>query len=117
MEQDMADDVEPFDPATPLGPIGDEVVFENEYVRVWGLALDPGGRQPWHKHDLPYLVIPLTEGDNEMHFADGRRRPTKESPGAALWREPGIPHELFNRSTWRYRNILVELKITGFAKA
>jgi beta-alanine degradation protein BauB len=32
------------DPATALGPIGDEIVFENEYVRVWGLALDPGGR-------------------------------------------------------------------------
>jgi quercetin dioxygenase-like cupin family protein len=117
MEKHLADDVQPFDPATRLGPIGDEVVFENEYVRVWGLALDPGGRQPWHKHDLPYLVIPLTEGDNEMHFADGRRRPTKESPGTALWREPGIPHELFNRSGWRYRNILVELKIAGFGKA
>jgi hypothetical protein len=51
-----------------------------------------------------------------MHFADGRRRPTKETPGQALWREPGIPHELFNRSGWRYRNVLVELKIARFAK-
>ena len=42
----MADDVEPFDPATPLGPIGDEVVFENEYVRVRGLALDPAAASP-----------------------------------------------------------------------
>jgi quercetin dioxygenase-like cupin family protein len=115
MEQDMT--VEAFDPDTPLGPIGDEVVFENEFVRVWGLALEPGGRQPWHRHDLPYLVIPLTDGDNEMHFADGRRRPTKETPGTALWREAGIPHELYNRSSWRYRNILVELKVPAFAKA
>jgi hypothetical protein len=59
----------------------------------------------------------LAKGADEMHFADGRRRPTKESPGTALWREPGIPHELFNRSGWRYRNILVELKIAGFGKA
>jgi hypothetical protein len=41
-----------FDPRTPLSPIGDEVIFENEYVRVWGLALDPGGRQPWRYRNL-----------------------------------------------------------------
>jgi hypothetical protein len=27
-----------------------------------------------------------------------------------IWREPGIPHELINRSTWQYRNVLVEIK-------
>ncbi|GMO93198.1 hypothetical protein [Bradyrhizobium sp. TM239] len=112
----MGDEIA-FDSSKPLGPIGDEIVFENEYVRVWGLALDPGGRQPWHRHELPYLVIPLTDGDNEMIFSDGRRKPTKETPGTALWREPGIPHELINRSTWRYRNILVELKTASTSKA
>jgi quercetin dioxygenase-like cupin family protein len=115
MEDGMAD--EAFDPQGPLGPIGDEVLFENGYVRVWGLTLDPGERQAWHRHDLPYIVIPLTEGDNEMHFADGRRKPTRETPGTALWREPGIPHELLNRSSSRYRNVLVEIKVTAFLKA
>jgi hypothetical protein len=54
----MAD--EAFDPQGPLGPIGDEVLFENGYVRVWGLTLDPGERQAWHRHDLPYIVISPT---------------------------------------------------------
>jgi quercetin dioxygenase-like cupin family protein len=95
---------------TVLGPIGDSVVFENETIRVWKLNLGPGGIQPWHQHDLPYLVVPLTTGDNVMRFADGRLKPTKETPGDALWREPGVPHQLENVSGRDYANLLIEFK-------
>ena len=74
-----------------LGPIGDKIVFENEFVRVWSLALDPGQRQPWHQHLLPYLIVPLTEGKNEMTFDDGRVRETREKPGEVIWREARHP--------------------------
>lgn len=93
-----------------LGPIGNEIVFENETVRVWIVDLDPGTKQAMHQHLLPYLVIPLTDGQNVMRFLSGRVVNTDERPGMALWREAGEPHELSNTSSWRYRNILVELK-------
>ncbi len=95
---------------TILGAIGDRIVFENETIRVWGLTLAPGGVQPWHQHHLPYLVVPLTPGDNIMRFADGRTRATKETPGEAMWREPGIPHELTNAGSGVYSNLLIEFK-------
>jgi quercetin dioxygenase-like cupin family protein len=99
-------------PATrTLGPIGDAILFENEHVRVWSVKLDPGQKQPWHQHLLPYLIVPLTPGKNVMTFDDGRVRETNEEPGVVLWREPGIPHELENVSDWQYRNVLVELKV------
>ncbi|QCI67598.1 cupin [Phreatobacter stygius] len=98
-----------------LGQIGDEIIFENEFVRVWGLRLEPGERQSWHVHQLPYLVIPLTDGRNEMHWKDGRVVNTAEVPGQALWRMPGAAHELVNTSDWTYRNILVEVKTAGGA--
>jgi quercetin dioxygenase-like cupin family protein len=108
----MADDAK--EPAERvLGPIGDKILFENEFIRVWALSLDAGAVQPWHKHDLPYLVVPLTEGRNEMEFSDGRVRQTAEQPGEVLWREPGIPHELRNISDWQYRNVLIEVKTPG----
>jgi beta-alanine degradation protein BauB len=93
-----------------LGPIGDKILFENEFVRVWSVTLDPGQRQPWHQHLLPYLIVPLTEGKNRMTFDDGRVRDTHEKPGETIWREAGIPHELLNCSDWQYRNVLVEIK-------
>jgi len=96
-----------------LGPIGDKILFENEFVRVWSVTLDPGQRQPWHQHLLPYLIVPLTEGKNEMTFDDGRVRQTHEKPGEVIWREPGIAHELLNCSDWQYRNVLVEIKTSA----
>ena len=93
-----------------LGPIGDKVLFENEHIRVWSVTLDPGGRQAWHQHLLPYLIVPLTKGKNVMTFDDGRERETNETPGEVLWREAGIPHELLNVSDWLYRNVLIEMK-------
>lgn len=93
-----------------LGPIGDKILFENDFVRVWSVKLQPGGRQPWHKHDLPYLIVPLTKGKNIMTFDDGREKETSEMPGEVLWREAGIPHELLNISDWEYSNVLIEMK-------
>ena len=93
-----------------LGPIGDKILFENDHIRVWGLALDPGGRQPWHQHLLPYLIVPLTAGKNVMTFDDGRVRETNEVAGEVIWREAGIPHELVNASDWQYKNVLIEIK-------
>jgi uncharacterized RmlC-like cupin family protein len=107
----MAENVMPVD--AKLGPIGDTVIFENDVIRVWALKLQPGGMQDWHQHDLPYLVVPITAGHNVMYFADGRERPTTETPGDALWREPGIPHKLVNTSNHEYQNVLVEFKKTS----
>jgi len=59
-----------------LGPIGDRILFENERVRVWGVNLEPGQRQPWHKHDLPYLIVPLPRAKNIIVFDDGREKET-----------------------------------------
>lgn len=95
---------------TKLGPIGDEVVFENEHVRVWKLVLEPGETQDWHQHFLDYLVVPVQISDNVMIFADGRENPTTEVPGDALWRTAGTPHKLVNRGKTTYRNVLVEIK-------
>lgn len=95
---------------TKLGDVGKEILFENERVRIWGLSLEPGEVQDWHRHEYPYIVVPLTEGQNVMTFADGRERETVESPGMALWREPGMAHKLTNTSGWTYSNVLIELK-------
>lgn len=100
-------------PWKSLGPIGDTILFENEHVRVWSVSLAPGGRQPWHQHFLPYLIVPLTPGNNEMRFEDGKVKLTDEKPGEVLWREAGIPHELLNISDWHYRNVLIEMKGAG----
>jgi quercetin dioxygenase-like cupin family protein len=95
----------------PLGPIGNKVLFENEHIRVWSVALPPKGRQPWHKHQLPYLIVPISDGDCEMRFEDGRKRKITDVPGEVIWRgEPGPVHELYNLEDHKFLSILVEIK-------
>jgi beta-alanine degradation protein BauB len=97
-----------------LGPVGQEVVFENDHVRVWEITLEPGANQPWHHHENPYLVIALEAADNRIDaLAGGQPRLVREEVGGVVYREPGEIHMLTNHGPTRYRSRLVELKVVG----
>jgi beta-alanine degradation protein BauB len=55
------------------------------------MRLDPGRRQPWHQHLLPYLIVPLTDGKNVMTFDDGRVRETNDAHRAGGVRRQKLP--------------------------
>jgi quercetin dioxygenase-like cupin family protein len=94
-----------------LGPIGNRVIFENQHVRVWELAVEPGKSKGLHRHDLPYVIVPLTAGKIEIESIDGRVYRPDEKVGEAIWRDAGEIHDLKNLGTATYRNVLVEIKI------
>ncbi|GAB2934979.1 hypothetical protein GCM10027280_23570 [Micromonospora polyrhachis] len=97
-----------------LGAVGQQVVFENDEVRVWEITLEPGEQQPWHHHLNPYLVIALEAADNRIDaLAGGDPRLVHESVGGVVYRAPGEVHMLTNNGTTRYRSRLVELKCLG----
>jgi quercetin dioxygenase-like cupin family protein len=99
----------------PLGPIGTKVLFENEHIRVWSVELPPKGHQPLHEHELPYLVVPVSEGKALWRWEDGREREIVDVPGRVVYRDAsGGPHELFNlEENTRMHSILVEIKAGG----
>jgi quercetin dioxygenase-like cupin family protein len=86
------------------------VLFENEQTRVWEVMLEPGGRQAWHRHTWPYLVVTLEGSRNRMTWEDGSVREFDEPTGQVVFRDAGKPHMLENLGTTRYRNRLVEFK-------
>ena len=52
-----------MDDADPKrNPIGTELVFEDDSVRVWRIDLAPGEKAGWHTHRLDYTSI-VIEGD------------------------------------------------------
>ena len=93
-----------------LGPIGNRVIFENDHVRVWELAVDPGKNKGVHRHDLPYVIVPMTDGDIEIKSIDGRSYRVQDKAGQAIWRDAGEVHDLINHGDAVYRNVLVEIK-------
>jgi hypothetical protein len=93
-----------------LGPIGNRIIFENGLVRVWELAVEPGKSKGLHRHDLPYVIVPLTEGKIEIESIDGTSYRPVDKVGGAIWRDAGEIHDLKNLGTATYRNVLVEIK-------
>jgi beta-alanine degradation protein BauB len=94
----------------PCGPIGTEVLFENEQVRVWDMKVPPGGKKPWHHHKLDYVIINVTGGKIELENVQGHTIIADDKVGGIIWRDAGEKHELRNLSGELYQNILVELK-------
>lgn len=94
-----------------LGPIGDRVMYENALVRVWDFVVEPGKSKGWHRHEMPYVIIPMTDGDIELESAlTGDVERPKGKIGEPIWRDAGEVHDLRNVGKETYRNILIEIK-------
>lgn len=97
-----------------LVEIGQKLLFENDRVKVWEVALGPGESQPWHLHHNPYLVINLEASPGRMDWLNGSpSRYVNEFVGGVIIRPTSPVHMLTNIGTTYYRNRLVELKDIG----
>ena len=94
-----------------LGPVGREIVLENEHVRIWEVRLVPGEVQEWHLHHHAYVIVGIDGGENLMEYLDGSEpRRLSERPGRVVYREAGKVHKLTNVGQTVYVNRLIELK-------
>jgi len=94
-----------------LGEIGQRIVLENEYVRIWEINLDPGETVDFHIHYHPYVIISLGGGKNEIETIFGDKRMTNEPLGSTVFVNEMRPvHKLTNRADVRYLSRLIELK-------
>jgi quercetin dioxygenase-like cupin family protein len=111
-EQDLKERATTTEPTreNPSGPIGTEVIFENDQVRVWDMKVAPGGKKAWHHHKLDYVIINVTGGKIELENVDGHTIIADDKVGGVIWNDAGQKHELRNLSGQLYQNILVELK-------
>lgn len=96
-----------------LGDVGQEILLENDYTRVWEIVLGPGESQPWHLHHNPYLVIAIEAADNRITYGDGTYRDVHESVGRTISMDPSPVHMLTNIGSTRYVSRLIEFKDQG----
>lgn len=52
--------------------LGQRILFENEYLRIWEVVLLPKERLPFRKIDLDYCWIAGSEGMMISRFSDGK---------------------------------------------
>jgi beta-alanine degradation protein BauB len=86
-----------------------EVQVDNDETRVVRWTLAPGTAIGHHRHELPYLVVPVI-GGTLTFTRDGNDTPVELVPGEAQFRPAGIEHDVANRSTATVAFIEVEFK-------
>lgn len=99
-----------------LGPIGTEVIFENDRVRVWEMRLAPGEASAVHRHDHDYMLVqidgdriaaepePDTQGPyNEYLEAEVVKGAFVYIPKGGIETARNVGHE-------PYRELIIELK-------
>lgn len=99
-----------------LGPIGTEIVFENDRVRIWQLRLAPGERSAVHQHELDHVLVQISGDRIAAEPEPDTQGPYKDDieadlvPGAAIFVERGGIETAVNVGTTPYLEVIVELK-------
>ncbi len=52
--------------------LGQKIIFENEYLRIWEVVLLPKERLPFRKMELDYCWVAGSEGMVISRFSDGK---------------------------------------------
>ncbi len=101
-------------------PIGTDLIYEDERIRVWRIELAPGEVADFHTHELDYTTV-VVEGDVvERPNDDGTTDTITVQPGQLMrWYQGTQRHGLKNAGTKPFRNIIVEVKAipADFTKA
>ena len=100
----------------PTERVGTRLLFENDRVRVWELALAPGESLEKHIHRLDYII--LVESGGLLRSADpddpAGARDIPFADDQVEFRQVGgagkIDNRLTNIGTKRHRNYVIELK-------
>lgn len=109
------DDIHGLERAKKLGisllDVGQRIIIENDYVRIWEVKLEPGETHEFHIHYHPYIVVSLGGGENQVETIFGDKRATHEPSGATVFIDGMRPvHRLTNKASVPYISRLIELK-------
>lgn len=99
----------------PTEQVGTQLMFENDRVRVWDLALAPGESLAKHIHRTDYFfvvesggLIRFADPDNPADYRDVQFEDDQVT--FVPVREGKIDNQLTNIGRKRHRNYVVELK-------
>ena len=85
------------------------VKVDNARVRVTEWRFAPGARTGHHRHEYPYVVVPLVTGSLALTGAGGETTAALRM-GEPYYREAGVEHDVRNANAFEFAFIEIELK-------
>lgn len=86
------------------------VQHEDERVRVTRWDFEPGTSTGNHVHPHDYVVVPITDGQTDIHTPDGSVTRSKLTAGESYARPSGAEHEVVNAADRPLAFVEIELK-------
>lgn len=83
--------------------------LDNDRVRVTEWRFVPGAATGYHRHELDYVVVPLTAGRLLLVEPEGERF-AELGVGQSYTRPAGVEHDVINANDYDFAFIEIELK-------
>ena len=85
------------------------VQIDDAVVRVTEWRFAPGAATGWHRHEYPYVVVPMTTG--RLAIAGPAGPATADLvQGASYTRPAGVEHDVRNANDFEFVFIEIEIK-------
>jgi quercetin dioxygenase-like cupin family protein len=90
------------------------VQIDNDDVRVTEWRFAPGAATGHHRHEYPYVVVPLTTGRLAVISREGTAS-AELVAGRSYARPAGVEHDVRNANDFELAFVEIELKARGRA--
>ena len=87
-----------------------KIQLDNDRIRVIHWGFEKGAETGWHRHEMDYIVVPLTSGELTADLPDGSQLVSELRAGESYSRQEGVHHNIINSSDGPFSFIEIELK-------
>jgi quercetin dioxygenase-like cupin family protein len=87
------------------------VQIDDALVRVTEWRFAPGATTGWHRHEYPYVVVPMTTGRLAITGAGGAATTAELVAGRSYARAAGVEHDVQNANAFEF--VFIEIEIKG----
>jgi len=85
------------------------VQVDNQRVRVTEWRFAPGAATGWHRHELDYVIVPMTTG--RLRLDNGTSEATAELViGQSYFRPAPVEHNVINANPYELAFLEIEMK-------
>ena len=86
------------------------VKTDDARVRITEWRFEPGQATGYHRHEMDYVVVPMTAGILTIEAADGTSAEYPISPDAPYSRQAGVEHDVINNTARPIVFMEIEIK-------
>ncbi|ABD89490.1 cupin domain-containing protein [Rhodopseudomonas palustris] len=87
-----------------------QLQIDNPEVRVTQWRLPPGSATGHHRHEMDYIIVPVSGGEMTIVAPDGTRSKAQLQAGQSYFRKAGVEHDVLNETYIDIVFLEVELK-------